>query len=468
MQSKSSWWAVLACVLVGVLVLPACGPTPEPQVVEKEVTQIVRETVMVAGTPEFVEREVTSVVTVEVEKVVTPTSPPPPEPVTITWATWGGATQAGLYAKALEKFHASQDLVRVENINSASVADHQQKVQTMVGGGTPPDVIMMGGETIPAFAANGVYQPLDGFIAGDADFDEHDYYGITLDAMRYNDQIWALPGGFNIVILYYNKDMFDEAGLEYPTRDWDQEMFLEAAKALTKREDGRVIQYGFADSPLNMWFWIWQNGGEVFDNNVDPSVMLLHEPAALETVKWYFALALEHGVMPTLPEIMQSGGQQELFASGRVAMLADHRGATQVLGQITDFEWGMTELPRGSEGRATVFNWAGHSIAAGSEHPEAAWEFLKWFTGPEAVPIFIEGGNQLPALLDLMEDPSLEIEQPFIDSLSYAQPFFASPKWSELLPTMLQYLQLMAVGEMPVEEAVPLMKQDVDALLAGE
>jgi multiple sugar transport system substrate-binding protein len=260
--------------------------------------------------------------------------------------------------------------------------------------------------------------------------------------------------------------MFDEAGLDYPTRDWDQQTFLEAAQALTKREDGRVVQYGFADAPLNMWYWIWQNGGEVFDNDTNPSVMLLNEPAALESVKWYFDLSLVHGVAPTLPELMQSGGQQELFAGGRVAMLADLRGATQVLNQITDFEWGMTELPRGKEGRATVFNWAGYSITAGSAHPEEAWEFLKWIAGPEGVPIFIEGGNSLPALWHMVGDPSLGVQQPFIDSIPYARPFFASPKWSDLLPAMLQYLQLMAVGQMSVEEAVPAMKAAVDPILA--
>lgn len=468
MKITKRWGVVTASLLIVSMLLFSCSPAATPEVVEKIVTQTIKETVIVAGTPEVVEREVTKVVTVEVEveKVVTPTSTPKPEPVTITWATWGGAAQAELYEQAIEAFHASQDLIRVENINSASVADHIQKVQTMVGGGTPPDLIMLGGETVPAFAANGLTQPIDDFVAADPDFNEQDYFGITLDAMRYDGKLWGLPKDFNITILYYNKAMFDAAGLDYPTRDWDQETFLEAAKALTVREDGRVVQYGFADSPLNMWFWIWQNGGEVFDNDTNPSVMLMDQPAALETVEWYFGLALEHGVMPTLPELMQSGGQQELFAAGRVAMLADLRAATQVLDQITDFEWGMTELPYGTAGRSTVFNWAGYSIGAGSAQPEAAWQFLKWVAGPEGVPIFVRGGNSLPALWHLMADPALGVEQPFIDSIAYARPFFASPRWADLQPIMLQYLQLMAIGELTPAQAVPLMKVDADAILA--
>lgn len=440
---KTKLWSIATVLLLAtMLVLSACGGT------------------------ETVEEEATPVPTAEVQEPPTATPSPPPEPVTITWATWGGAAQAELYETAIERFHAAQDWVRVENINSASVTDHVQKVQTMIGGGTPPDVIMLGGETVPAFAANGATQPIDAFVQSDPDFDVNDYYGITLDAMRYDGKLWGLPKDFNITILYYNKAMFDEADLEYPTRDWDQETFLAAAQGLTKREEGRVIQYGFADSPLNMWFWIWQNGGEVFDNDLDPKELLLTEPVSMETVKWYFDLALVHGVMPTLPELMQSGGQQELFASGRVAMLADLRGATQVLNQITDFEWGMSELPQGKAGRSTVFNWAGYSIGAGSENPEAAWQFLKWIAGPEGVPIFIEGGNSLPALKTLVADATLGVEQPFIDSIPYARPFFASPRWSDLLPVMLQYLQGMAVGQMSVEDALPLMKTDVDALLS--
>jgi len=454
MKRREGLSRLFACLLVIVLAVSACTPTAESEIVEKEVTRVVKETVVVPGTPEVV------------EKVVTATPPPPPEPVTITWATWGGAIQAELYQEAIRQFHAKQDLVRVENINSPGMADHMQKVQTMIAGGTPPDVIMVGGENVPAFAAQGIYQPLDPFIEADPDFDIHDYLPRTIEVMKYEGKIYSLPGGFNIGALYYNKALFDEAGLDYPTRDWTHDDLLEAAKKLTKRENGRVIQYGYTNSPLNMWFFIWQNGGEIFDNDTNPTVMLLDQPAALETVEWYFDLSLEHGVKPTLVELMQSGGQQELFASGQLAMLIDHRGATQVLNQITDFEWGICELPRGSAGRAVVFNWAGRGIATGSKHPQEAWEFLKWLTGPEGVRIFIASGNGMPALYDLLDDPTLEIQQPFVDAVPYARPFFASPKWNDLLPTMLQYLQLMAIGEMEPKEAVPLMKQEVDALLA--
>jgi hypothetical protein len=65
-----------------------------------------------------------------------------------------------------------------------------------------------------------------------------------------------------------------------------------------------------------------------------------------------------------------------------------------------------------------------------------------------------------------MDDPTLEIQQPFLDAVPYARPFFASDKWNDILPVMLNYLQLMAIGEMEPEDAVPLMKQEVDALLA--
>lgn len=385
---------------------------------------------------------------------------------TITWATWGGAAQSALYVQAIEKFHGQQATIRVENINSPELTDHTQKILTTAAGGNPSDLIMMPGELIASYAEQGIFAPVEELASGDASFAEDAYFPNTLDAMRYDGQLWGLPKDFNVHALYYNRQALDEAGVAYPTNEWTWDDLLTAAQALTQRDGDRVVRYGWTDSGPNPWRWIWQNGGEVFDRVQDPTALRITEPAALEAMRYYFDLSTVHEVAPSAAELEQAGGRQELFAAGRVAMLYDHRGATVPFAQIQDFEWDIAELAY-REQRADGLAFAGYCVSAGSEQQAAAWEFAKWLTGPEGVPVFIGAGNALPALRALAADPSLGVQQPFLAAVEYARPFVQTPHWAEISPIISRELELVATGDKAAEAAATAIKTEVDPILQG-
>jgi multiple sugar transport system substrate-binding protein len=385
-------------------------------------------------------------------------------PASIRWGVWGGAAQTGLYEEARDTFQEQYPQISIEIVSAASFIDFIQKIQTLAAGGQAPDVIMMGGEWFPVYADQEVFQPLDPFIADTPDFQEEDYLAAALDGLRYEGQLWGLPKDVNVNVLFYNKDAFDEAGLDYPSAEWTWDDLLEAAQKLTKRSGGRTERYGFvAPAPFT---FIWQNGGEVFDRNIDPTSVLIDEPAAVEALKFYFELSSVHHVSPTPAELQQTP-QIELFAAGRLAILQDLRGATVALQEIRDFEWGIAELPHQKE-QATILNWAGWALSAQSDEPEAAWTFLRWLASPEGVRVFVRGGNSLPGLVALADDPDLEIEEPFQKSLEYARPSFASPKWGEMYPVLESQLQGLATGDKPVEEAVVEIADKLEAILEGD
>ena len=385
-------------------------------------------------------------------------------PASIRWGVWGGAAQTKLYEEARDAFQEQYPQVSVEIISAAGFIDYIQKLQTLAAGGQAPDVIMMGGEWFPVFAEQGVFQPLDPFIADTPDFREEDYVPAALDGMRYKGQLWGLPKDINVNVLFYNKDAFDEAELDYPSDDWTWDDLLAAAQKLTKRSGGRTERYGFS-APAPFTF-IWQNGGEVFDRNIDPTSVLIDEPEAVEALNFYFELSSVHQVSPTPAELQQTP-QIELFAAGRLAMLQDLRGATVPFKQIRDFEWGIAPLPHQKE-RATILNWAGWALSAQSRDPETAWTFLRWLASPEGVRIFVRGGNSLPGLVALADDPELDIEEPFRESLGYARPSFASPKWGQMFPLLQSQLQGLATGDKPVEEATREIAEKLEAILQGD
>ncbi len=457
----------MSATAAGVAVLAACGATPTPTPTKVPPTATKPPAPAATATP--VPPPPPTATPVPPTPTPVPTKPPTavPAPVTVSWLTWGGAAQEELYKAAIAKFETAQKEVKIQNINTASFTDHTTKIQTMVAGGTWPDVIMMGGEWIPVFADKGVFADLAPYMAKDTAFKLDDYFPNLIDAMKFRGKLYCLPKDFNITILYYNVNALDKAGVKYPTRDWTWSDLLAAAQKLTiKDASGRVTQYGvyLQGAP---WYLVWQNGGEVFDNDNDPKVVRLTEPASLEAMQWHFDLSLKHKVAPTDAELAQGGGRQEFFAAGRTAMLADHRGATTVFAKIKDFKWDMVELPQGKK-RATTLNTAGYAIGTGSKVGDAAWKFLKWVSGPDGVRVFVEGGNALPGLKSLANDATLKVQKPFLDAIPYARPFFASPKWAELLPIITKYMQLMATGEKTVEAGVKELKAAAEPVLQAK
>jgi multiple sugar transport system substrate-binding protein len=382
----------------------------------------------------------------------------------ITWATWGGAAQEELYKQAIAKFEASQPDIKVELINIADFTTMTTKVQTMVAGGTPPDVIMMGGEWIPVFAAKGVFADLTSYIEKDKSFKVDDYFPNLIEAMKYNGKIYALPKDFNVNALYYNKDAFDKAGIKYPTRDWTWDDLLSAAQKLTEKDaSGRVTRYGLyaGGTPV---LWVWQNGGEYFDRNQEPTKVRLTEAPAVQALQWYYDLSLKYKVSPTDAVLSQGGGRQEFFAAGRLAMLVDHRGASVVFTKIKDFKWELAELPQGKT-RASTLNTAGFAVAAASKNGDAAWQFAQWLSGKGGMSIFVAGGNSLPGIKGLAEDPSMNVQKVFLDTVPYSRPYFSSSKWAELNQVLTTATQEMAIGTKTAEQGAKEIKEKGEAVL---
>ncbi len=143
---------------------------------------------------------------------------------------------------------------------------------------------------------------LEPFIAADPSFNMDDFYPAMTAQFTYRGQIWGLPSQVNPIIIEYNKDMFDAAGIEYPAYDWTMEDFLKTAIALTKGE-GEDKQYGFIVGGDGYEGWLLtimleRLGAKLLDERVDPPTLALTNPATTEAMRWYANLTTEYGVKP--------------------------------------------------------------------------------------------------------------------------------------------------------------------------
>src|SRR5699024_6703151 len=149
-------------------------------------------------------------------------------------------------------------------------------------------------EEFPNFAASGVLLDIDDFVKEDSEeVDIEDFAPSLLDAFTYEDKLYMLPTDWNSSIIHYNKEVFDDDGMDYPREDWTWEDFLEIAKQLTvdKDGDGKIDQYGFmvTDRLFNAAPWIYGAGGQFLnDDMTEPEINSPEVEEALQFyVDWY-------------------------------------------------------------------------------------------------------------------------------------------------------------------------------------
>jgi multiple sugar transport system substrate-binding protein len=377
--------------------------------------------------------------------------------------------------KLIPAFERANPGIKVRTITDLGNTSYDAKLMTLMAGKIPPDLIHVTQQNFPFYAVKDAVLPLDDFIKEDAAFNASDYYPEVMRELRYEERQLGLPSDFSTIIFFYNKDLFTKYGVAPPTPDWTWEDFLAAARALTRDTDGdgHTDLYGFSNpSSYNRWpAWVWMNGGDILSRDGKECVM--DSPAAVGGLEFYVNLSLKEKVAPTPG---QSLGQdfEDMFASQRVAMIADSRFAYKrfVKTRRLKFNWDAAPMPRGKE-QATTFIWGANCIMRSTKHPKEAWKFLKFLSGPEAARINAEAGNALPALKSAAEEAvnnpapgTPEHDRYFLDAVSYGRTAPFPPQFAEYNAAMVG-LQDAFLGLTPVDKAARDFTRDVNELLHG-
>ena len=300
-------------------------------------------------------------------------------------------------------------------------ADYQTRVVAAKVAGQGPDVVQLFYGWTDQFVNGGLIQPLDPAVFPHAEI-ESDFFPIV-SAMKRGDSYYGLPTAVRSLALFYNKALFDEAGLQPPQ---NLEELLAAAEATTKRDGGgnitsAGITLDMAGQDHHWWreVLVRQNGGEPYDAEGN---VAYDSEAGAAALKFYTDLQTEYKV--GLVGFMDEG--QAAFRAGMAAMTID---GTFRLGafESNPFEWGVVELPADANGmRSNYSSYFANAIGATAEGEEleAAQKFLQYISSPEAMEIWLDVVGELPARRDVaLTDKNLEdpILGPFLKGLEYAQ-----------------------------------------------
>lgn len=391
----------------------------------------------------------------------------------ITWSFWGDPGELPPNYEVIEAFEAANPDINIE-VQHAPWGSYFDRIQTQMAGGTAPDTMFL--NNIPSYASRGVLQSLDELIA-ESGFDISGYNQELLRTFTYDGQLFGFPRDNDTTVLYFNKDLFDAAGVDYPTDEWDWDDLREAALALTNRDSaGRTLQYGLALEKNKYPVWVYQNGGLIFDDALSATEFLMDDEQAVEAIQFVADLINVDRSVPSFDAMQQLGSTTELFSTGRVAMVMTNAARVPTFAQA-DFEWDVAPLPMGPTGiRANTLGGAGYVLSSTSRDLESAWRFLQFLSGPEGHAIFASTGLAVPALTTqetaeafIAALPETINGQVFIDETANGQLSPVFPGWREIESTIvIPALDLVFNGEMSAADAIAQIKPQVDNALANQ
>lgn len=386
----------------------------------------------------------------------------------ISFMIWGDPAEKKAYETLIRSFSEQHPGVEVELIYTPSQTNYYQRMAVDFAAGTPADVFLINYRRYAHFASGGVLEPLDPYVAGSTAIDLDDFYPEAVAPFYWKGRLLAIPQNISSLVVYYNKDLFDAAGIAYPDSNWTWDEFVETAKALTRDldGDGTIDQFGLGTDAFlfRVAPFIWQNGGELVDDPVAPTRMALDAPEARTALAWFCDLQLKHKVVPSLLD-ERTEVSASRFLRGRMGMFFDSRRGTPVYRTIRAFDWDVAPLPRGLR-PAGILHSDAFFMASTSRNKAAAWAFIEYANSREGQVILAGTGRTVPSRKAVAESPAfLDPEakprnsRVFLDVIPHIRAVPVLDYWPDIEFQAGQEIERTFHGVAPLEEAIRLAQE---------
>lgn len=353
--------------------------------------------------------------------------------------------------------------------------EYETKIRVTLAGGTVPDIMRINDDFVRYYTAKNQILDLNPFIKRDA-VNMDDYYPAIMDfAKQPNGQYTTWSLGNQPRMLFYNKNLFQQAGVPLPPSEWTDanwkwDNFIETAKKLTVKDKqwGALV---FDDTGCEQTFTV-NNGDEDGLYAKDGRTFALATPKGAEAIQWLADLTTKHGVQPEYGLVKQPDSGNNLFAAGKIGMVFRTTGTTSYFRRnVKDFDWDVAPVPgnvsQRQEGSLICF-----SITKGAKNPEGAWELLKFMGGPEASKLFADRNYFVPSYKKSAETIKGG-EQPPKNAIlfSKAMPFQTTVNFTENTERARniyrQEFELVYSGQSKAAESLNRVKKDVEDALKG-
>jgi multiple sugar transport system substrate-binding protein len=386
----------------------------------------------------------------------------------VTFMTSGDPAERAAYEDLVNAFEENHPDIDIQMTHIPSDRDYRTRLVTDFAAGTATDISLMNYRRVASFAANNLLESLGPYLQESKLIQQEDFFPATIEAFYWQGDIICIPQNISSLVVYYNEDLFDAAGVDYPADKWTWDDFVATAVALTKDtdNDGTIDQYGLGVDPsmYRLAPFVWQNNAVFVDDINHPTRLTLSRPPTLEALQWFVDLRQVHGVAPDRVE-EESMDSESRFIAGITAMFLDSRRGTPTFREIEAFSWDVAPLPNG-ESSAGILHSDAYCMSASTENKEAAWQFIEFANSIEGQTIIAQSGRTVPSLMSVAEsDVFLEPDLPpkrsyvWLDNAAIMRRVPVISTWQEIETVASEEVERAFYGEITAKEAATLAVQ---------
>ena len=383
--------------------------------------------------------------------------------VTITYGNFSAGSDNEPTLSAMKAaFEKANPDIEVK-LQSTGFGEYFRLLQTQVAGGTAPDCYELNYENFVAFAAKNALADL-GPLAKAAGVSFDGYDANALDAFKYKGKQYGVPGSYSVVLLFYNKDLFDRAKVAYPSDNWTWKDVIEAGKKIRALGDDTfgIIQ--------TVQFWefyktIAQNGGSLF--NADRTKFTVNSPENVEALQYMVDKIIKYNIEPTQAQ-KSNQGEWDMFAAGKVGMLITGNWAFTYMKDKCKFRWDIAVEP-GNKQKACHFFSNGYAINKSSKKQQEAMRWITWLaSSKESSMLRLEAGWETPPVSDKSVIDAYIAERPpdnrkaVFDSLKYLVTPPVIEQFNEMAEIVDLQLQKARDGEKAPKQALDDAQRELE------
>lgn len=353
--------------------------------------------------------------------------------VVIQFASWGSESEIKILKPLLENFEKENPNIKIDFLHIPQ--NYFQKIHLLIASNTAPDVIFMNNQYLPIYANAGVLEDLSQY---DKDFQLDKFFESSIKALTYDKKIYAIPRDISTLVIFYNKDIFDKYGVNYPKENWSYDEFLKTAKKLTHRPN--LYGISFEEEPIFYLPYLMSFGLEKIPEYDDLSTQ--------KGLKLYAELRNKYHVAPLKTE-SASATMAQMFLQGKLAMHLTGRWLVPKYRQDAKFRWDVVTFPVGSSGSIAPADVSGWAVSKNSKHKKEAIMLIQYLSSEKSAEKFAQSGLVVPARIDaayskaFLDGKSPKNAQVFIDSVLTSVPTPVSVDYKEKMDLLKKKTEVL-------------------------
>lgn len=382
----------------------------------------------------------------------------------LVFQIWDAGQKAGM-EKLASAYMEEHPGVKIE-VQATGWDEYWTKLEASATSNSMPDIFWMHSNQMYKYADNGI-------LADCSDIVETDKYSenAVANAQGSDGKIYGVPKDKDLVVLVYNKELFDQAGVSYPDDEWTWDDMADASEQIYDKT-GKYGYMAYAHDQIGYWNFVYQNGGEIL--NEDGTEAEYTEPATADAIKYYIDLQ-KNDWCPTQDQFANTSATEQFF-SGQGAMF--YAGSWDLTNFCTTYKdmngkWDVAVLPKcpnqeNGDGKAVISNSVSYATAAKGKNKDLAMDFLKFLGSEEGQKIEGESGVAIPAYNGLEDcwaktfaenDYDVNVEN-IIPMFDYSVKYVNNPSRPSWEPKVEQTVLDIYAGNTSVDDGIQSM-QDI-------